>query len=135
MVEVVAALIWADNKFMICQRPAHKARALLWEFVGGKVEPGEGDGVTVEREMSEEFGVKAVAGKKIASTSFVHNGKECFLNAYLVTLANDGMEAPFSLSEHSEYKWVSPEEIPVSNFVDSDLKILPDVLSYLEKNK
>ena len=38
MVEVVAALIWQDDKFMICQRPAHKARGLLWEFVGGKVE-------------------------------------------------------------------------------------------------
>ena len=41
MTEVVAALIWKDNKFMICQRPAHKARGLLWEFVGGKVEPCE----------------------------------------------------------------------------------------------
>ena len=41
MVEVVAALIWDKDKFMICQRPAHKARGLLWEFVGGKVEPGE----------------------------------------------------------------------------------------------
>lgn len=39
--EVVAALIWDNGKFMICQRPAHKARALLWEFVGGKVEPNE----------------------------------------------------------------------------------------------
>ena len=41
MTEVVAALIWDGGKFMICQRPAHKARGLLWEFVGGKVEPGE----------------------------------------------------------------------------------------------
>jgi 8-oxo-dGTP diphosphatase len=41
MTEVVAALIWEGRKFMICQRPAHKARGLLWEFVGGKVEPGE----------------------------------------------------------------------------------------------
>lgn len=39
--EVVAALIWENDKFMMCQRPAHKARGLLWEFVGGKVEPGE----------------------------------------------------------------------------------------------
>ena len=41
MTEVVAALIWQGERFMICQRPAHKARGLLWEFVGGKVEPGE----------------------------------------------------------------------------------------------
>lgn len=41
MTEVVAALIWDNDKFLICQRPATKSRALLWEFVGGKVEPGE----------------------------------------------------------------------------------------------
>ena len=41
MTQVVAALIWSGDKFMICQRPAHKTRGLLWEFVGGKVEPGE----------------------------------------------------------------------------------------------
>ena len=41
MTEVVVALIWGKDKFMVCQRPAHKARALLWEFVGGKVEPSE----------------------------------------------------------------------------------------------
>ena len=41
MTEVVAALIWQGERFMICQRPAHKARGMLWEFVGGKVEPGE----------------------------------------------------------------------------------------------
>lgn len=41
MTEVVAALIWDKDKFMICQRPKNKKRGLLWEFVGGKVEPGE----------------------------------------------------------------------------------------------
>jgi len=41
MTEVVAALIWDKDKFMICQRPAHKTRGHLWEFVGGKTEPGE----------------------------------------------------------------------------------------------
>ena len=41
MVEVVAALIWDKDKFLICQRPKNKAKALLWEFVGGKVEQGE----------------------------------------------------------------------------------------------
>ena len=40
-IEVVAALIWQGERFLLCQRPAHKARALQWEFVGGKVEPGE----------------------------------------------------------------------------------------------
>ena len=53
MTEVVAALIWNKEKFMICQRPAHKARGLLWEFVGGKVEPGETKGQALIRECKE----------------------------------------------------------------------------------
>ena len=55
--EVVAALIWQGDKFMICQRPAYKARGLLWEFVGGKVEPGETKEQALIRECREELAV------------------------------------------------------------------------------
>ena len=54
MTEVVAALIWEKDRFMICQRPAHKARGLLWEFVGGKVEPGETKEQALIRERNLE---------------------------------------------------------------------------------
>ena len=60
MVEVVAALVHdTENprRFLICQRPAHKARGLLWEFVGGKVEPGETKREALARECREELGV------------------------------------------------------------------------------
>ena len=57
MTEVVAALIWDGNKFLACQRPAHKARGLLWEFVGGKVEPGE-----TGREAQGSLSLKSVLG-------------------------------------------------------------------------
>ena len=62
MTEVVAALIWKDNKFMICQRPVHKARGLLWEFVGGKVEPGETKEQALIRECQEELAVTLSVG-------------------------------------------------------------------------
>ena len=55
MTEVVAALIWDQDKFMICQRPAHKARGLLWEFVGGKVESGETKEQALIRECQEKL--------------------------------------------------------------------------------
>ena len=61
MTEVVAALIWAQDKFMVCQRPAHKARGLLWEFVGGKVELGETKEQALIRECQEELGVTLVS--------------------------------------------------------------------------
>ena len=57
MVEVVAALIWDGDKFLACQRPANKARALLWEFVGGKVEPGETKEQALIRECREELDI------------------------------------------------------------------------------
>ena len=62
MTEVVAALIWDKDKFMICQRPAHKARALLWEFVGGKVEPGETKEQALIRECQEELAITLFVG-------------------------------------------------------------------------
>ena len=61
--EVVAALIWDQDKFMICQRPAHKARGLLWEFVGGKVEPGETKEQALIRECREELAITLNVGK------------------------------------------------------------------------
>ena len=63
MTEVVAALIWDQDKFMICQRPAHKARGLLWEFVGGKVEPGETKEQALIRECQEELAVTLNVGE------------------------------------------------------------------------
>lgn len=60
--EVVAALIWDKDKFMICQRPAHKARGLLWEFVGGKLEPGETKEQALIRECQEELAVTLSIG-------------------------------------------------------------------------
>ena len=63
MTQVVAALIWAEDKFLICQRPAHKARGLLWEFVGGKVEPGESREQALIRECREELAVTVNVGQ------------------------------------------------------------------------
>ena len=64
MTDVVAALIWDQDKFMICQRPAHKARGLLWEFVVGKTEPGESMEEALVRECREELDI-TVEGKRI----------------------------------------------------------------------
>ena len=57
MTQVAAALIWDKDRFLICQRPAHKARGLLWEFVGGKVEAGETAEQALIRECQEELGI------------------------------------------------------------------------------
>ena len=73
MTEVVAALIWDQDKFMICQRPAHKARGLLWEFVGGKVEPGETKEQALIRERMAEAGIRNMGAymRKMALNGYV----------------------------------------------------------------
>ena len=61
--EVVVALIRQGERFMICQRPAHKARGLLWEFVGGKVEPNETKEEALIRECREELAITLSVGE------------------------------------------------------------------------
>ena len=62
MTQVVAALIWNQDRFMICQRPAHKTRGLLWEFVGGKVEKGESKQQALVRDCHEELDITVAVG-------------------------------------------------------------------------
>lgn len=129
----VACIVYKDGKILVAHRIPKGDMGNRWEFPGGKVDAGETDQMAIVREMHEEFGVKAVPGEKITSCSFFHKEKECFLNAYLVQLEHDGIEKPYVLTEHTEYKWVFPKEIENLDFVDSDLKIYPDVLKFLEK--
>ena len=127
----IACITYKEKKILIAHRNPGGAMGNRWEFPGGKVDPGETDEDSIIREMQEEFGVKAFVGNKIAETDFVHNEKKCQLNAYLVELEHDGIEKPFVLTEHSEYKWVFLDEINFLNFVDSDLKIFPKVKEVL----
>lgn len=135
MKKSIACIVYKNEKIFIAHRNPGGDMGNRWEFPGGKVDRDESDYMAIEREMSEEFGVKAFPREKIASEEFSHDGKDFLLNAYLVDFEEDGVDRPFTLSEHSEYKWISLSEIPVENFVDSDLKILPKVLSYLEQKK
>lgn len=119
-----------ENKILIARRHPTGAMGGRWEFPGGKVDGNEGDAAAIEREMREEFGVRARAGKKVCEGEFVHDGKKNLLHAYFVSFERDGLEEPFILTEHSEYKWVFIDEIYGSyknNFVDSDLSILDKV--------
>lgn len=129
----VACIIYKDGKVLVAHRIPKGDMGSRWEFPGGKVDEGENDKMAIIREMREEFGVKAFPGEKITSCYFFHKNKKCFLNAYSVQLEHDGIEKPYVLTEHTEYKWINPKEIENLNFVDSDLKIYPDVMKYLEK--
>lgn len=128
----VACIVYKDKKIFIAKRKQIGDMGGKWEFPGGKIENNEAPEVAIKREMQEEFGVEVTVGEKIGSTSFMHRGKDCTVNAYSVQFAHDGMNIPFVLTEHTEYKWVNPLEIKKLDFVDSDLKLYPYVLEYLK---
>lgn len=131
----VACIVYKDGKVLIAKRIARGDMGGRWEFPGGKIDGTEDASAAVTREMSEEFGVKAHAEEKICAASFTHQGKECVVTAYRVYLEHDGVQIPFTLSEHTEYEWVFADEILNRPFVDSDLQLYPAVKAYLEKLK
>lgn len=120
MVEVVAALIWDNDKFMICQRPAHKVRALLWEFVGGKVEPGETKEQALIRECNEELAI-TVSVRDIFM-DVVHEYPD--ITVHLTLFNASIVEGIPQLLEHSAIAWIKPSEIPLYNFCPADVEIL-----------
>lgn len=122
------------NKILIARRVQKGDMGGRWEFPGGKVDGAENDKEAIAREMLEEFGESVLTGDFVGSAEFEHGGQKVSLRAYEVFFSNDGLEKPFSLTEHTETKWVSFDELPADNFVDSDLKLFPAVKKYLEKN-
>ena len=120
MTEVVAALIWEGDRFMICQRPAHKARGLLWEFVGGKVEKGETKEQALIRECREELAV-TVSPRDIFM-DVVHEYPDLTVHLTLFN-ASIAEGAPQKL-EHNDIQWITVGEIDNYAFCPADETIL-----------
>lgn len=118
--DVVAALIWNENRFMICQRPAHKARGLLWEFVGGKVESGESMEDALIRECREELDITVRVGDIFTQVLHEYPDIHIRLTLFHCTIA----EGTPKLLEHNDLKWITPSEIPNYDFCPADRDIL-----------
>ena len=121
--EVVAALIWNNDKFMICQRPAHKARGLLWEFVGGKVEPGETKEQALIRECLEELAVSLFVGDVFMDVVHEYPDLTVHLTLFNATIA----EGEPQKLEHNDIQWITPSEIVNYEFCPADEEILAKI--------
>ena len=123
MTEVVAALIWKGDKFMICQRPAHKARGLLWEFVGGKVELCETKEQALIRECKEELNVVLSVGDVFMDVVHEYPDLTVHLTLFNATIT----EGEPQQLEHNDIRWISPSEIPNYEFCPADEEILKEI--------
>ena len=120
MTEVVAALIWDKNRFLACQRPAHKARGLLWEFVGGKVEPGETKEQALIRECQEELAVTVAVQDVFMEVDHVYPDLTVHLTLFNASIA-EGIPQKI---EHNDLRWITVEEIDQYPFCPADEEIL-----------
>ncbi len=128
---IACIALWKD-KVLVAHRNPVGQMGNRWEFPGGKVEEGESDYVAVVREFMEEFGVKVRVGEKITQAEFEHNEKKVQLHAYRIYVPHKGLFFKYRLTEHTEYKWVTFDEIKNLDFVDSDMLLYPEVRKYAE---
>ena len=120
MTDVVAALIWQGDRFLACQRPANKARALLWEFVGGKVEPGETKEQALIRECREELDIELAVGELFMEVTHEYPDLTVRLSLFNATIASG---IPKKL-EHNDLRWITISEIDGLDFCPADDEIL-----------
>ena len=118
--QVVAALIWDGPRFLICQRPAHKARGLLWEFVGGKVEPGESRKAALARECREELGVEIAVGDIFMEVEHTYPDMTVHLTLFHARILQG---IPQKL-EHNDIRWITPQQIDGYVFCPADVEVL-----------
>ena len=126
MTEVVAALIWDGDKFMACQRPAHKSRGLLWEFVGGKVEPDESKEDALIRECKEELQVTLSVDNEFMDVVHKYPDITVHLTLFNATIA----EGTPQKIEHNDIRWITPSEIPNYDFCPADDEILAKIIAH-----
>ena len=126
MIEVVAALIWDGDRFLICQRPEHKARGLLWEYVGGKVEPDETKEEALIRECREELGVTVSVGDVFIDVIYEYPDITVHLTLFHAAIA----EGTIRLLEHNAVAWITPAEIPDYAFCPADKEINERIVNH-----
>lgn len=120
MVQVAAALIWQGDRFLICQRPPHKARGTLWEFVGGKQEPGEALSDTLIRECHEELDITVEVGDLYFQVVHSYPDIDICLSLFHCAIAS----GEITLLEHTDAKWITVSEIDDYSFCPADEDIL-----------
>ncbi len=131
MTDVVAALIWQGERFLICQRPAHKKRGLLWEFVGGKTEVGETREAALVRECMEELGVTVAVGDVFMEVDHVYPDLTVHLTLFNAKITHGEIQ----LLEHHDAKWITVDEIDGFEFCPADEEILERLKNGKQRGK
>ena len=116
MLEVVAALICREDKYLICKRAAHKSNGGLWEFPGGKIEAGETPQAALQRECAEELAVQLTVGEMLLQVTHSYPHATIHLQLF-ACMVESGEPQPL---EPQQICWVSRAELAQYQFSPAD---------------
>ena len=122
MLTVVAALIESEGKLLVCQRRRGGAFELLWEFPGGKVQPGETLEAALARELAEELGVAVKIGRELYRTQ--HRYAEMKEPIELIFFAASVPRAEIRNLVFEQIEWREPRSLPDLNFLPADRELV-----------
>ena len=125
IIEVVGAIIKDGGKYLVGQRAAHKTQGGLWEFMGGKIEPGETPEDALARECREELALE-IEGARIVD-SVIHEYPEKTIRLTLLECRPKAGSVPQAL-EHQAIRWVTPEEMRTMPFCPADAELLQKLM-------
>ena len=128
--EVVAALIEKEGRFLVCQRPSHKAQGDLWEFAGGKIESGETPRQALVRECKEELEVDVAVGELFMEQTHTYSDRIVHLMVFWATIQQGNPVA----KEHQNICWATPQQMQQLDFCPADLPMLEE-LNHIYKAK
>src|SRR5688572_22247057 len=123
-IDVVAAVVVQDGRYLVCQRPGHKRHGGLWEFPGGKVESGEDFHAALVRELAEELGVRVTAtGPTIRS----HQDPA---SEFVIHFVQTSIHGTIELSDHASHAWLTPSEFKTIAFAPTDRRFALEILQH-----
>lgn len=122
--QVVAGIIVRGSRILICQRTKHQPMPFLWEFPGGKIEPGEEARAALYRELEEELAIRAEVGPEVANITHTYrNGGGVELHFFLV----EQFEGEIENRIFKDVVWAERDTLPQYDFLDADKVLVKDI--------
>ena len=128
LIDVVGAVFVDNGLVLAAQRGPGMSMSGMWEFPGGKIEPGETPEQSLARELEEELGVQATVGQHVVTTDWEYDFGIVRLSTYYCTLTSGAPKA----TEHAELRWVPAEDLAALEWAPADIEAVNLVAEALQ---